>query len=103
MLISEDQVVALGERSHKALERQWGGDSDPRWQDYVQGVGKRLAAGSYRPEFAYEFNVIDQSALCAFCTARPLHLPRVQAALSYFECEALRIPQRRGGGRRRLA
>lgn len=61
-LVSEAQEVALGEQNYLPMRQSQGGDYvlDPALEDYVQGVGQRLAAVSDRP-LPYEFHVLNNS------------------------------------------
>lgn len=62
LLVSEDWELQVGAQQYLPLRQQQGGDYvvDPKVEDYVRSVGKRLAARSDR-KLPYEFNVINDS------------------------------------------
>ena len=60
-IISPQQEIALGEKNYSPSRQSQGGDYylDKYLQDYVAGVGQRLAAVSDRPDLPYEFVVLN--------------------------------------------
>ncbi len=61
--VSQDKEIAIGKQNYSPARQSQGGDYviDPALTAYVQGIGKRLAAVSDRPELPYEFVVINHS------------------------------------------
>jgi len=61
--VSQEKEIAIGKENYSPARQSQGGDYviDPELTAYVQGVGKRLAAVSDRPELPYEFVVINDS------------------------------------------
>ena len=56
----------MGQQAAQEVQQTLGLVDDPRLQAFVQGVGKRLAAGSERPELPWEFHVVDDPTPNAF-------------------------------------
>ena len=65
-LMSEAQEVQLGQEMDPQVRSEMGVYPDPGWQEYVQGVGQRLAKGSERPDLPWHFAVVDVPAVNAF-------------------------------------
>lgn len=66
-LMSPQQEVATGQELYPVYtQMSYGLFQDPVVQDYVQTVGKRLAAVSHRPNMPYEFNVVNGSEMNAY-------------------------------------
>ncbi len=66
-LMSPQQEVATGQELYPVYtQMSFGLFQDPVLQDYVQTVGKRLAAVSHRPNMPYEFNVVNGSEMNAY-------------------------------------
>jgi len=61
--VSESQEIQLGEEVYGYMQQAEGGDyvTDEEVQEYVEKVGKRLAAVSDRPHLPYEFTVLNNS------------------------------------------
>ncbi len=61
-MVSESQEIQIGTENYAFMQQAGGGDYDvdPVLTEYVQGVGKRLAAVSDRP-LPYEFVVLNSS------------------------------------------
>ena len=61
--VSQDKEIAIGKQNYSPARQSQGGDYviDPELTAYVQGIGKRLAAVSDRPELPYEFVVLNHS------------------------------------------
>ena len=61
--VSQDKEIAIGKENYSPARQSQGGDYiiDPELTSYVQGIGKRLAAVSDRPELPYEFVVLNDS------------------------------------------
>ncbi|MFN2301282.1 MAG: M48 family metalloprotease [Gammaproteobacteria bacterium] len=65
-LVSESQEIALGQQSAAAAVAQLGLVDDPALQEYVQRLGKTLAAASERPDLPWAFGVVDDPTPNAF-------------------------------------
>jgi hypothetical protein len=65
-LFSPEQDVEIGSRSASDAERQLPMVQNARVQDYVSGIGERLAAQASGPRFNYRFRVVNASDLNAF-------------------------------------
>ena len=65
-LIGESQEVAMGKEADGAIVAQMGLYGDDELQDYVQGVGSRMAAVSERPQLDWTFRVVDDGSVNAF-------------------------------------
>ena len=61
--VSEEKEIAIGKQSYSPARQSQGGDYiiDPDLTAYVQGVGKKLAAVSDRPELPFEFVILNDS------------------------------------------
>lgn len=61
--VSEAKEIEIGKQNYSPARQSQGGDYiiDPELTAYVQGIGKRLAAVSDRPELPYEFVVLNDS------------------------------------------
>jgi len=67
MLISEQQDIAIGRKYAPEVERQMGGRiPDEGLQNYVDGVGQRIACVSHRPELEYHFVALEDDSVNAF-------------------------------------
>ncbi|MFO1468101.1 MAG: M48 family metalloprotease [Steroidobacteraceae bacterium] len=64
--VSEKGEIEEGRRAHEQVIRIYGVYEDQALQDYVNGVGQRLAKLSHRPELAFHFTVIDSDEINAF-------------------------------------
>ena len=62
-LMSPQQEIAVGVKNYQPSRQSQGGDYylDAKLQNYVAGVGKRLAAVSDQPDLPYEFVVLNNS------------------------------------------
>jgi len=65
-LMSEQQEVQLGTEMDGEVRREMGLYDDSELQQYVEDVGRRLAAMSHRPDLPWHFAVVDQPAVNAF-------------------------------------
>ncbi len=86
-LIGEQQEIAMGQEAAKNALSQYGRYPDDELQDYVSGIGKKLAAGSEKPGLPWAFTVVDDPTVNAFA------LPGGQifvtrGILSHFNSEA---------------
>ncbi len=66
VLISEEQEVAMGKEYAQQILQQMAPYPDQKIQDYVAGIGKKLAADSERPEVPWQFHVVDDPTVNAF-------------------------------------
>ena len=64
--VSESQEIQIGQENATAVKQQMGVDDDPRVQNYVSTIGKRLASESERPSLPWEFTVMDDPVVNAF-------------------------------------
>lgn len=65
-LMSEAQEVQLGQQSDPEIRREMGVYDDSALQEYVSGVGMRMAQSSQRPNLPWHFTVVDSPAINAF-------------------------------------
>jgi len=64
---SEEEEVALGAQAFQpAVQEQGGFYKDRELEEYVQGVGMRIARASHRPNLKYQFRVLNSSVPNAF-------------------------------------
>ena len=66
MLVSEAQELALGRETDPVIAQQMGLYGGEELQQYVNGVGQKLAAVSERAELEWTFRVVDDPAVNAF-------------------------------------
>ena len=66
VMMSEQQEIALGQRYHKEIMKQYKKYDDPELQRYVEGIGERLAAKSHRENLVFHFTVLDSPEVNAF-------------------------------------
>lgn len=66
VLMSEQQEIQQGVQANKEVLQTYGAVDDPRLQEYVTGIGKKLAAKSHRPDLDWHFTVVDSSDINAF-------------------------------------
>jgi predicted Zn-dependent protease len=65
-LVSNEQEIALGKEAAEQVSQQIGRYPDPKLQAYVEGIGKRMAAKSERPDLPWTFTVLDDPTVNAF-------------------------------------
>jgi predicted Zn-dependent protease len=65
-LIGEQQEVEMGKEADPTIRRAFGTYDDDELQDYVQQVGRKLAAVSERPDLDWSFLVLDDTTVNAF-------------------------------------
>jgi predicted Zn-dependent protease len=86
-LIGEQQEIALGQQSAESALAQFGRYDDAELQEYVAGVGQRLAAASERPNLPWSFTVVDDPVVNAFALpGGPIFVTR--GILAHFGSEA---------------
>jgi predicted Zn-dependent protease len=65
-LMSEDQEIQTGQDQDAQVRREMGVYDDPALQEYISGIGTRLAQQSERPALPWHFTVVDVPAVNAF-------------------------------------
>jgi predicted Zn-dependent protease len=66
-LVSESQEIQIGRESDPAITSQMGGlYPDSALQQYIRGVGMRLAASSERPSLPWSYKLLDDDLINAF-------------------------------------
>jgi predicted Zn-dependent protease len=65
-LISEQQEIAIGKQAAQETVQSMAVVNDPALQQYVEGIGKKLAAQSERPNLPWSFTVVDDPTPNAF-------------------------------------
>jgi predicted Zn-dependent protease len=65
-LVSTEQEIALGQEAAGQIAESIGRYPDAKLQAYVDGIGKRLAAASERPDLPWSFTVLDDPTVNAF-------------------------------------
>lgn len=66
VLMSESQEIAIGRREDPKVRQQYGAYDNAALQQYVNGVGQRLAKAGHRPGLEYHFLVVDTPDVNAF-------------------------------------
>ena len=66
VLMSEEQEIALGARSHGQIMRQYRAYDDAALQAVVTRIGRQLAAVSHRSHLDFHFTVLDSPEVNAF-------------------------------------
>ncbi len=68
MLVSPQEEIALGNQASKEILQKEPLSHDPYYNDLVRRVGMRIARAANRPDFQWEFYVIDKPKVAnAFC------------------------------------
>lgn len=65
-LISENQEIQMGQQYDPSIVAQFGIYEDADLQQFVERIGKEMAANSERPELPWEFKVLDSPVVNAF-------------------------------------
>ncbi len=65
-LMSEAQEIQIGQEQDVQIRAQMGVYDDAGLQEYVTGIGQRLAQTSERPNLPWHFTVVDQPVVNAF-------------------------------------
>ncbi len=65
-LVSEPQEIAQGRQYHQQIVERYGIYDDPVLQQYVDRVGRELAANSHRAHLDFTFTVLDSPDINAF-------------------------------------
>ena len=63
---SEEDEIELGKESHRQILQKYAVYNDPELQEYVRGIGEKLAANSRRSDLQYHFTVLDSKEVNAF-------------------------------------
>lgn len=66
VMMSENQEVAIGRREDVQVKNQYHVYPSKTLQDYVNGVGQKIAKHSHRPDLEYHFTVLDSPEINAF-------------------------------------
>lgn len=66
VMMSESQELSLGRQADEQVKKQYQVYPSKALQDYVDGVGQKLAKKSHRPELQYHFLVLDSTEINAF-------------------------------------
>ena len=66
MFFSEKAEIALGQNTDHEIRQTYGIYQDKAMNDYVNGVGQKLAAFSFRPKLQFHFAVLDTPVINAF-------------------------------------
>jgi predicted Zn-dependent protease len=64
--MSEAQEIQIGQSQDVEVRREMGVYRDAALQEYVSGIGMRLARASERPDLPWHFTVVDSPAVNAF-------------------------------------
>ncbi len=65
-IVSESKEMRIGRNAHHQIVRQFGYYHDPRLQDYVARVGRKLVSVCRRKDIDYTFTVLDSDTVNAF-------------------------------------
>jgi predicted Zn-dependent protease len=84
---AQAREIRIGEEAAGGIVRKVGLYDDPALQAYVEGIGRRLAAVSERPELPWSFKVLDDAAVNAFALPGG-HVYVTRGILAYLGSEA---------------
>jgi predicted Zn-dependent protease len=87
MLVSEAQEIRLGREADPDIVGAFGLYPDSAWQQYVERLGRRLAALSERPGLPWTFRVLDDPVVNAFALPGGFNYV-TRGILAYFNSEA---------------
>jgi predicted Zn-dependent protease len=87
MLVSESQEAALGRQAAAEIPGSYGLYEDRALQEYVRGLGRRIARISERPSLEWTFEVVDDAAVNAFAIPGG-HVYVTRGLLAQLESEA---------------
>ncbi len=68
VLMSEEQEIALGAKTHQGVMKQYQVYDNPKLQELVNRLGQTLAANSHRSHLDFKFTVLDSPQVNAFAT-----------------------------------
>jgi predicted Zn-dependent protease len=86
-LMSEAQEIAIGKDADPQIRAEMGVYDDAALQQYVSGIGMRLAKVSERPSLPWQFTVVDQPAINAFALPGG-YIYITRGILAYLDSEA---------------
>ncbi len=66
MFFSEQQEIAMGQETDKAIRQQFGIYEDKALNEYVNRIGQSMVPQSHRPKLKHQFAVLDTSVVNAF-------------------------------------
>src|SRR5712691_5134511 len=76
-LMSEAQEISAGQEADAQVKKEMGVYSDSNLQDYINGVGMKLAKLSERPNLPWHYTVADTPAVNAFALpGGPIYITR---------------------------
>lgn len=87
VLMSEQQEIALGRETNKQVLHEYAIYDDPGLQNYVDTVGKNLAAHSHRSDLIYRFTILDSREVNAFALPGG-YIYITRGLMSYLNSEA---------------
>ena len=67
LLIGEGQEMALGLQSAQQVLKTEKLSHDPFYNERVERVGRRIAIAANKPEYKWEFHVVEKKDVNAFC------------------------------------
>ena len=85
--ISEDQEIAMGRQGHGDVMKRYSLYENPELQNYVETVGRKLAAKSHRSGLVYRFHVLDSTEINAFALPGG-YIYITRGLMSYLNSEA---------------
>ena len=74
--VTIEEELALGAEAHEQLLAEYGYYDDSALQAYVAEVGERLLPHTHRPDFPYQFTVLDSEEVNAFATPGYVYVTR---------------------------
>jgi predicted Zn-dependent protease len=87
MLVSESQEIQMGLQADPAIVSQFGIYEDEGLQQYLDQIGKKMAARSERPDLPWTFRLVDDPVINAFAVPGGfIYITR--GILAYFNSEA---------------
>jgi predicted Zn-dependent protease len=66
-LVPESLMISMGRQSYASILKSERVSTDPRLNEIVTRVGQRIAAQANRPDYQWEFKVIQKNEMNAFC------------------------------------
>ena len=85
--VTEEQEIAFGIEAHEGILAEYGYYDDSALQAYVAEVGERLLPHTHRPDFPYQFTVLDSEVVNAFATPGYVYVTRGLLAQMQSEAE----------------
>jgi predicted Zn-dependent protease len=87
VMMSEEEEIKIGNEVARQVMRQYRRYDNEELQDYVQTIGKKLAALGERPNLEYTFTVLDTEDVNAFAVPGG-HIFVARGLLAYLNSEA---------------